>query len=63
MGAYVSRGLFVLFAGYAFIGKLIFGTSLVFMMFSLGLSFREILLSVHALDIELHDMEGTNSGE
>ena len=50
--------LFVLFAGYELFGKIIFGTSLIFMMISLGLSFREILLSVHALDIELHDMEG-----
>lgn len=38
--------LFVLFAGKMFIGKIIFSLSLVFMMISLGLSLREILISV-----------------
>ena len=50
--------LFVLFSGYLFIGKIIFSLSLVFMLISLGLSFREILLSVQALNIELKDMQG-----
>lgn len=45
--------LFVLFAGKVMLGKLIFGLSLVLMMISLGISFREILMSVQALDIEL----------
>ncbi|MBA3014922.1 MAG: DUF2721 domain-containing protein [Proteobacteria bacterium] len=45
--------LFVLFAGEIFVGKIIFSLSLILMMISLGLSFREILLSVNALDIEL----------
>ncbi|MBW2641653.1 MAG: DUF2721 domain-containing protein [Deltaproteobacteria bacterium] len=52
--------LFVLFAGNVFIGKIIFSFSLMFMMISLGLSFREILLSVHALNIELSDMQKKN---
>lgn len=49
--------LFVLFAGKIFIGKIIFSLSLVLMMISLGLSFREILISVNALNLELSDMQ------
>lgn len=52
--------LFVLFAGEIFAGKIIFSFSLILMMISLGLSFREILLSVHALEIELSGI-GKNS--
>ena len=40
-------------------GKIIFGLSLILMMVSLGLSFREILLSVNALNLELSDMQKT----
>ena len=49
--------LFVLFAGKLLAGKIIFGTSLILMMISLGLSFREILISVQALNLELGDMQ------
>lgn len=49
--------LFVLFAGKMFLGKIIFSLSLVLMMISLGLSFREILISVNALNLELSDMQ------
>ncbi|OVE75859.1 hypothetical protein BVX97_03370 [bacterium E08(2017)] len=49
--------LFVLFSGQLLIGKAIFSFSLVCMMISLGLSFREILLSVQALNLELSDMK------
>jgi hypothetical protein len=49
--------LFVLFAGKELAGKVIFGTSLILMMISLGLSFREILISVQALNLELGDMQ------
>ena len=49
--------LFVLFAGKIFLGKVIFSLCLILMMISLGLSFREILISVNALNIELSDME------
>ena len=48
--------LFVLFAGKLLAGKIIFGISLILMMISLGLSFREILISVQALNLELGDM-------
>jgi len=49
--------LFVLFAGKILLGKIIFSLSLILMMISLALSFREILLSVNALNLELSDME------
>ncbi len=39
-------------------GTALFGLSLVLMAISLGLSLREILVSVDALDIRLRDMEG-----
>lgn len=53
--------LFVLFAGNLLVGKIIFSFSLIFMLTSLSLSFREILLSVHALSIELSDMQEKSS--
>ena len=49
--------LFVLFAGAVTAGKIIFALSLVLMMVSLGLSFREILISVEALNLALGDMQ------
>lgn len=55
--------LFVLFAGHLLAGKIIFSLSLVFMLISLGLSFREIMLSVQALNIELSDMQGKTGPE
>jgi len=48
--------LFVLFAGAMLAGKIIFSLSLILMMISLFLSFREILISVRALEIELGDI-------
>jgi hypothetical protein len=49
--------LFVLFAGKLFIGKIVFCLSLILMMISLGLSFKEVLISVQALNLELSDMQ------
>ena len=49
--------LFVLFAGKIFLGKIIFSLSLILMMISLGLSFKEILISVNELNLELSDMQ------
>lgn len=49
--------LFTLFAGNLFFSKLIFVTSLVLMMISLIFSFWEVLLSVHALELQLSDIE------
>lgn len=55
--------LFVLFTGNLLVGKIIFGFSLILMMISLSISFREILLSVQALNLELSDMQKIQAGE
>lgn len=49
--------MFVLFAGHMLLGKITFGMSLVLMMVSLALSVREIQVSVHALNLNLRDLE------
>ncbi len=49
--------MFVLFAGLQTLGNIIFGISLGFLLASLGISLREIQLSVDALNLELSDME------
>ena len=49
--------MFLLFGGKLFIGKVIFGCSLIFMLGSLGISLQEILISMEALKLELSDME------
>lgn len=49
--------LFTLFAGSLLLSKIIFVTSLILLMISLIFSFREVLLSVHALELQLSDME------
>ena len=52
--------LFVVFAGKILLGKIIFCCSLVLMMTSLAISFKEIIISVHALNIELSNMQHKN---
>jgi hypothetical protein len=49
--------MFLLFFGQALLGKIVFGASLVLMIISLGLSIREIQVSVNALHLELRDLE------
>lgn len=49
--------MFVLFAGQILVGKLIFGVSLIALLISLGISFREIQVSVDALNYRLSDLE------
>jgi hypothetical protein len=49
--------MFVLSAGQQLVGKVLFGISLVLMMASLGVSLREIWISIGALDLELSDIE------
>ena len=49
--------MFVLFAGQILAGKLIFGVSLIALLISLGISFREIQVSVDALNYRLSDLE------
>jgi hypothetical protein len=46
-----------LFLGWQFAGKVLFTLSLFLLLASLGISFREILLSVEALNFELCSME------
>ncbi len=53
--------MFLLFAGHAELGKYVFGISLVLLMVSLGLSFREIHISVNALNLHLKDLEKNDS--
>lgn len=45
------------FLGALLAGKIIFGLSLLLMMISLALAFQEILISEHALKLELRMME------
>jgi hypothetical protein len=49
--------MFVLFAGQAEAGKYIFGGSLVLLLISLGLSLREIQVSIDALTLQIQDLD------
>ncbi len=49
--------MLLLFSGLQFAGKIFFVISLCLMLASLAISFREILLSVEALSLELRFME------
>lgn len=49
--------MLVLFAGWHVVGKAVFAISLVLMMISMGLSFREVQLSTKALELELSTIE------
>lgn len=49
--------MFVLYAGLQILGNILFGISLCFLLASLGISLREIQLSVDALNLELSVME------
>ena len=55
--------MFLLFAGWVEMGKLIFSVSLLLLMLSLGLSAREIHISVHALNLNLTDLAQENTQE
>lgn len=46
-----------LFFNHQLGGQILFGISLVFMLLSLSLTFREVLISGKALDVQLSDME------
>ena len=52
--------MFLLFAGQPTIGQWVFGAGLVFLLISLGLSFREIQVSIDALTLQLEDLEETS---
>ena len=49
--------MLVLFGGYIIWAQWIFAFALVLLMISLGFSFREVQLSVEALNLALSDME------
>jgi len=49
--------MFLIFAGRMAFAKWMFGVSLVLLMISLGLSVREIQISVHALNLQLSGLE------
>jgi len=49
--------MFALFGGMLLLGKVIFAISLLMMLASLGYSLQEILLSVHAINLELNELE------
>jgi len=49
--------MFVLFAGQVALGQWIFGASLILLLVSLGLSLREIQVSIDALSLQIADVE------
>jgi Zn-dependent membrane protease YugP len=49
--------MFALFEGLVIIGQWLFGSALVLMIISMGISLRELQVSVGALDLLLMDME------
>ena len=49
--------MFALFAGWIVGGQWSFGFALIMMIISLGISLRELLISVGALDLLLTDLE------
>ncbi|HEX6289732.1 MAG TPA: DUF2721 domain-containing protein [Herpetosiphonaceae bacterium] len=49
--------MFVLFAGQPTLGKWIFGGSLILLLISLGLSLREIQVSIDALTLQVADLD------
>jgi hypothetical protein len=49
--------MFALFAGWIVGGQWTFGLALILMMISMGISLRELMISVGALDLLLADME------
>ena len=48
--------MFLLFANLTLFGEIVFGVALLLMMASLGLSFREIQISIDALNLQLSDL-------
>jgi hypothetical protein len=49
--------MFLIYVEALHIGELIFGAALVLMIVSLSLSIKEIIISVHALNLHLSDIE------
>jgi hypothetical protein len=55
--------MLLIFAGEYLAGKIVFGVSLLLLMASLGLSIREIQISVKALNIQLSDLESQEKSQ
>jgi hypothetical protein len=49
--------MFLLFAGWEIVGKVVFGLSILLLMISLALSLRELQVSVDALTLQIHDID------
>ena len=49
--------MFSLFSGYQQLGQIIFGLALILLLVSLGISLREVQVSVDALNVRLSDLE------
>jgi hypothetical protein len=49
--------MIVLFAGMLTLGKWIFAGSLLLLLISLGLSLREVQVSIDALTLQMHDLD------
>ena len=54
--------MFALFAGWITAGQWSFAVALILMIVSLGISLRELQISVGALDLLLKDLEGHGTG-
>ncbi len=54
---FCTVSMFALFAGWIVAGKWMFGLALILMLISMGISIRELTISVGALDLLLADME------
>jgi hypothetical protein BACCOPRO_00591 len=49
--------MFLVYIGFRMVSIYVFGLSLLLLIASLGVSIAEILISVHALEFHLHDIE------
>ncbi len=49
--------MFLIYVHFHVLAEVLFGIALVLLIFSLGISIREIQISVKALDLHLNDME------
>lgn len=49
--------MFLLFAGQRLLGTWVFGGSLIFLLISLGLSLRELQVSIDALNLQIRDLD------
>jgi hypothetical protein len=49
--------MIVLFIGLLSLGKWIFAGSLLLLLISLGLSLREVQVSIDALTLQMHDLD------